>query len=54
MNEVVFVVEDAPEGGYAARAMGAATFTEADDLPGLRAAVEDAVHRHFEPGPDAP
>ena len=54
MNEVVFVVEDAPEGGYTARALGFSIFAEADDLPGLRAAVQDAVQCHFDPGPDAP
>jgi hypothetical protein len=54
VNEVVFVVEDAPEGGYTARALGVSIFTEADDLPGLRSAVQDAVQCHFEPGPDAP
>ena len=30
MDEIIFVVEEAPEGGYSARALGAAVFTEAD------------------------
>ncbi|HUC14852.1 MAG TPA: hypothetical protein VMS00_10410 [Acidimicrobiales bacterium] len=46
--ELVFVVEEAPEGGYTARALGAAIFTEADDLDQLRAMVRDAVMCHFE------
>jgi hypothetical protein len=49
MTEVVFVVEEAPEGGYVARALGTSIVTEADDLPQLRVAVRDAVHCHFEP-----
>ncbi|MBK7662055.1 MAG: 2-oxoisovalerate dehydrogenase [Sterolibacteriaceae bacterium] len=49
MNEIVFLVEEAPEGGYTARALGESVFTEADTLPELHAAVRDAVHCHFEP-----
>jgi len=30
MSEVVFLVEEAPEGGFTARALGHAIFTEAD------------------------
>ena len=50
MNEVIFLVEEAPEGGYTARALGASIFTEADDLAGLHAQVRDAVHCHFDDG----
>jgi hypothetical protein len=46
--ELVFVVEEAPEGGYVARALGEPIFTEADDLVGLREMVRDAVACHFE------
>lgn len=53
MTELVFLIEDAPEGGYVARALGASIVTEADDLPALREAIRDAVHCHFD-GPDAP
>ncbi len=49
MTELVFLVEEAPEGGYTARALGASIVTEADDLPGLRTAVRDAVRCHFGP-----
>jgi len=35
MNELIFVVEEAPEGGYTARALGESIFTEADDLTQL-------------------
>lgn len=50
MRELIFLVEEAPEGGYTARALGADIFTEADDLPKLRDAVRDAVRCHFEEG----
>ena len=49
-TEFVFLVEEAPEGGYTARGLGAAVFTEADTMDGLRQAVRDAVRCHFEPG----
>jgi hypothetical protein len=48
MTEIHFIVEQAPEGGYVARAVGANIFTEADDLEALHAQVRDAVHCHFE------
>jgi hypothetical protein len=50
VNEIIFVVEDAPEGGYVARALSASIFTEADDLAQLREAVRQAVGCHFEDG----
>jgi len=40
MTEIVFLVEDAPEGGYTARALGESIFTEADDLQSLREMVK--------------
>ena len=48
MTEIVFLVEDAPEGGYTARALGHSIFTEADDLETLRSMVRDAVRCHFD------
>ena len=50
MNELIFVVEEAPEGGFAARALGESIFTEADTLNDLHAKIRDAVRCHFEEG----
>jgi len=50
MNELIFLVEEAPEGGFTARALGQAIFTEADDLAGLRERIRDAARCHFEEG----
>jgi hypothetical protein len=50
MNELVFMVEDAPEGGFTARALGMSIFTEADDLEKLREQVRNAVKCHFDEG----
>ncbi len=48
MTEIIFLVEEAPEGGYTARALGASIFTEADDLAALEDSVRDAVRCHFD------
>lgn len=48
MSEIIFVVEEAPEGGFVARSLGEAIFTEADDLDHLQTNIRDAVRCHFE------
>jgi hypothetical protein len=48
VNEVIVLVEEAPEGGFTARAIGASIFAEADTLAELHVAVRDAVRCHFD------
>lgn len=48
MTEIVFQVEEDPDGGLTARALGASIFTEADTADELRAKIRDAVTCHFE------
>ena len=48
MDEIIFLVQEAPEGGYTARALEASVFTEADDMESLHEQVRDAVRCHFE------
>ncbi len=50
MKEIIFLVEEAPEGGYTARALGESIFTEADTREELQAQVREAVRCHFEEG----
>lgn len=50
MSEIIFVVEEAPEGGYSARSVGESIFTQADDLVRLQEQVRDAVRCHFDDG----
>jgi hypothetical protein len=47
MDEIIFLVEESPEGGYEARALEA-IFTEAETLPELKERVRDAVRCHFD------
>lgn len=50
MNEIIFLIEEAPEGGYTARALGESIFTEADDVERLHEQIRDAVLCHFDEG----
>jgi hypothetical protein len=47
-KESIFLVEEAPEGGYTARALGHNIFTEADSFAALKKTVQDAIQCHFE------
>jgi hypothetical protein len=48
MQEITFLVEEAPEGGYTARALGYSIYTESDTWDQLKMAVRDAILCHFE------
>ncbi|XHX80758.1 MAG: type II toxin-antitoxin system HicB family antitoxin [Stenomitos frigidus ULC029] len=48
MNEIIFLIEEDPEGGYIARAIGESIFTQADTIEALRDFIRDAVQCHFE------
>ena len=47
-TEIIFQVEESPEGGYEARALGFSIFTEADSLDELKTMIRDAVSCHFD------
>jgi len=49
-SEIIFSVEESPEGGYEARALGYSIFTQADDMDELKRNVREAVHCHFDEG----
>jgi predicted RNase H-like HicB family nuclease len=48
VSEIIFLVEEADEGGYTARAVNESIFTEADTLDELRQNIREAVECHFE------
>lgn len=48
MSEIIFLVEEAQEGGYTAKAYGESIFTEADSLDKLKKMIRDAVACHFD------
>ncbi len=50
MTEILFTVEEAPEGGFTAKAAGQSICTEGDTLDELRQNVREAVECHFDDG----
>jgi hypothetical protein len=50
MAEILFLVEDAPESGFTAKALGYSIYTEADTWDELKLAIQDALECHFEEG----
>ncbi len=48
-SEIIFTVQESPEGGYQARALGFSILTEADTLDELKTMIRDAVSCHFGP-----
>lgn len=48
MAEILFLIEEAPEGGFTARALGFSIYTEADTWEELKTSVQAAVRCHFE------
>lgn len=49
-KEIVFLIEESPEGGFEARALGLSIFTEGETLDEIRENVRDAVRCHFDEG----
>jgi len=52
--ELIFEVREAEEGGYVARALGQAIFTEAETWQQLRENVLEVTSLHFEDSPAKP
>lgn len=50
MNEIIFMVEEAPEGGYQAKALGESIFTEGESIEELKNNVKESVLAHFDDG----
>jgi hypothetical protein len=53
-TEIVFSVQQSPEGGYEARAVGHSILTQADTLEELKSNVREAVRCHFGGGKPLP
>ncbi len=48
MNELIFLVEEDPEGGYNTKALGENIFTQGDTMKELKEMIKDAVECHFD------
>ena len=49
-SEIIFSVQESPEGGYEARALGHPIFTQADSMDEFKTMLRDAVACHFGEG----
>lgn len=48
MNEIIFLIEEASEGGYTAKALGESIFTEGETFEETKKNIKDAVDCHFD------
>ena len=46
-SEIIFVVQESPDGGYQAHALGHSIHTQADTMEELKVMIQDAVRCHF-------
>jgi len=54
VKEIIFMVEDEPEGGYTANALGHSIFTQADTWAELKTNINDAIGCHFDDTEEIP
>ena len=54
VKEIIFIVEEDPEGGYNARALGYSIFTEGETLDEIKEKIKDALKCHFDKEEDIP
>ncbi len=54
VQEIIFVVEEDPEGGYNARALGQSIFAQGDTFQELKDNIRDALECHFNRKDDIP
>jgi predicted RNase H-like HicB family nuclease len=50
MTEMLFMVEEDPEGGFVATAIGESIVTQGETMDELRANIRDAIVCHFDEG----
>jgi len=48
MSEIIFLIEEAVDGGLVARSLGQSIFTEAESMEELKVNIKDAILCHFE------
>ncbi len=48
VKEIIFLIEDDPEGGYSARALGHSIYTQGDTKEEVKQNIADAISCHFD------
>jgi len=54
MKEIMFLIEDDPEGGYNAQALRYSIFTEGETVEEIKENIMDALRCHFDNAQDIP
>jgi len=54
VKEIIFLVEEDPEGGYTAKALENSIFTEGETLEEIKKNIKDALRCHFNDEVDIP
>ena len=52
--ELIFLVEEDPQGGFTAKAIGESIFTQGETLAEIKANIKDALSCHYEQKEDIP
>ncbi len=54
MKEIIFLVNEAEEGGYIARALDHSIFTEGETMDEIEVNIKEAIDCHFDETMDKP
>ncbi|MCE7042107.1 2-oxoisovalerate dehydrogenase [Dyadobacter sp. CY312] len=54
MKEIIFLINEAEEGGFTARALGESIFTDAETMDELKTNIQEAIECHFDNPTDKP
>lgn len=54
MKEIIFLIEEDPDGGYNAQGLGYSIFTQGETVEELRENILDALKCHFDDERDIP
>ena len=54
MKEIIFIIEEDPEGGYNAQGLGYSIFTEGETIEELKKNIKEAIRCHFDKEEDIP
>ena len=53
-TELIFLVEEDPEGGFTAKAVGEGIFTQGENIEEIKANIKDAIACHYDRKEDVP
>ena len=48
MTEIIFLIEESPEGGFIATALGESIFTDGENYEEIKRNIKDEVDCHFD------